>query len=123
MTTPTHPTVQPHPVLPRSMPPHAGAPEASTWSTRSAASMNDVDTDQHRHTLGGEEGPLSDPGTHPDHVHNADERSWFDLRQSRAQADDRDDRPNRRGADTGPWPLSASRAGAMLEAREADASA
>lgn len=56
------------------MPPHAGAPEASTWSTRSAASMNDVDTDEHRHTLPGEEGPLTDPGTHPDHVHNADER-------------------------------------------------
>ncbi len=33
--------------------------------------MNDVDTDQHRHTLAGEEGPLGDPGTHPDHVHNA----------------------------------------------------
>jgi hypothetical protein len=27
------------------------APEVSTWSTRSAASMNDVDTDQRRHTL------------------------------------------------------------------------
>jgi len=26
-------------------------PEASTWSTRSAASMNDVDTDQRRHTI------------------------------------------------------------------------
>jgi hypothetical protein len=36
--------------------------------------MNDVDTNQQRHTLGGEEGPLSDSGTHPDHVHNADER-------------------------------------------------
>ncbi|WP_317180931.1 hypothetical protein [Intrasporangium sp.] len=67
--------IQPQQALPRSMPPHAGAPEASTWSTRSAASMNDVDTDQHRHTLAGEEGPLSDTGTHPDHVHNADERT------------------------------------------------
>ncbi|WP_237565316.1 hypothetical protein, partial [Ornithinimicrobium cavernae] len=46
--------------------PHGGAPEASTWSTRSAASMNDVDTDQHRQTLATEEGP-----THTDHVHNA----------------------------------------------------
>lgn len=75
MTTPTRPPIQPQQALPRSMPPHAGAPEASTWSTRSAASVNDVDTDQHRHTLGSEEGPLSDPGTHPDHVHNADLRS------------------------------------------------
>jgi hypothetical protein len=39
------------------MPHFAGAPEASTWSTRSAASMNDVDTDQHRHTINNEEGP------------------------------------------------------------------
>jgi hypothetical protein len=38
--------------------------------------MNDVDTDQHRHTLGSEEGPLSDPGTHPDHVHNADDSAF-----------------------------------------------
>ena len=29
----------------------AGASEVSTWSTRSAASMNDVDTDEHRHTM------------------------------------------------------------------------
>src|SRR3954452_22714602 len=54
---------RPHPTLPRSLQPHAGAPEESTWSTRSAASMNDVDTDNHRHTMGNEEGP--------DHRHNA----------------------------------------------------
>ncbi|WP_374970425.1 hypothetical protein [Terrabacter sp. BE26] len=42
--------------------------------------MNDVDTDQHRHTLGSEEGPLSDPGTHPDHVHNADD-GMFESRR------------------------------------------
>ena len=43
--------------------PHAGAPEESTWSTRSAASMNDVDTDKHRQTLASEEGhhPLGHP--------------------------------------------------------------
>jgi len=45
----------------------AGAPEASTWSTRSAASMNDVDTDQRRRIVANEEGP--------DHRHNADERA------------------------------------------------
>ena len=31
---------------------HVGAREESTWSTRSAASMNDVDADEHRHTMG-----------------------------------------------------------------------
>ncbi len=43
--------------------PHAGASEESTWSTRNAASMNDVDTDKHRQTLASEEGhhPLEDP--------------------------------------------------------------
>jgi hypothetical protein len=57
------------------MPHLAGAPEASTWSTRSAASMNDVDTDQHRHTINDEEGPAPSRPRHPaDHVHNADER-------------------------------------------------
>ena len=30
----------------------AGAWEGSTWSTRSAASMNDVDADEHRQTIG-----------------------------------------------------------------------
>jgi hypothetical protein len=70
------------------MPPHAGAPEASTWSTRSAASMNDVDTDQQRHTLGGEEGPLSDSGTHPDHVHNADVRKILGRTGSTERAGD-----------------------------------
>jgi hypothetical protein len=34
-----------------------GALEASTWSTRSAASMNDVDTDEHRQTMAVEERP------------------------------------------------------------------
>lgn len=35
----------------------AGALEVSTWSTRSAASMNDVDTDEHRHTMAAEQRP------------------------------------------------------------------
>jgi hypothetical protein len=43
--------------LPRSRPNAAGAPEVSTWSTRSEASMNDVDTDKRRRTLAAEEGP------------------------------------------------------------------
>src|SRR3954453_3951006 len=59
---------RPHPTLPRSLQPHAGAPEESTWSTRSAASMNDVDTDNRRHTIGNEEGP--------DHRHNAEIRTF-----------------------------------------------
>jgi hypothetical protein len=45
----------------------AGAWEGSTWSTRSEASMNDIDADEHRHTLDGEEGhtaPLQ-PGPLP----------------------------------------------------------
>lgn len=29
----------------------------SMWSTRSAASMNDIDTDEHRHTMAVEERP------------------------------------------------------------------
>jgi hypothetical protein len=35
----------------------ASALEESTWSTRSAASMNDVDTDKRRQTMAVEEGP------------------------------------------------------------------
>ena len=64
---------RPHQALPRYMPPRVGAPEASTWSTRSAASMNDVDTDQHRQTLGSEEAPTapSHACTDHDHRHNA----------------------------------------------------
>ena len=58
---------RPHRALPRSLQAPAGAPEASTWSTRSAASMNDVDTDKRRHTIGNKEGP--------DHRHNAEVRS------------------------------------------------
>ena len=73
-TTPTRSPAQPQMALPRSRPPHAGAPEASTWSTRSAASMNDVDTDQHRHTLASEEAPH--PGTPSP---SADERSTRPL--------------------------------------------
>jgi hypothetical protein len=41
----------------RSRLPRAGAWEVSTWSTRSAASMNDVDTDEHRYTMAVEEWP------------------------------------------------------------------
>src|SRR4051812_40331922 len=72
---------RPHPALPRPLPTSAGAPDASTWSTRSAASMNDVDTDQRRRTLADEEGP--------DHRHNADDRAvgWHrsaELRRDRA---------------------------------------
>jgi hypothetical protein len=77
MTNPARRTA-PHPALPRSRPPHAGAPEESTWSTRSAASMNDVDPDKHRHTLTAEEGPPpattspnSPAGAASDHRHNA----------------------------------------------------
>lgn len=80
MTTPTRAPAQPHKALPRSMPPHAGASEASTWSTRSAASMNDVDTDQHGQTLASEEGPTPiHPRPDQDHVHNAEERSIRDT--------------------------------------------
>ncbi len=76
MTTPRRPNHD----LPRSKPPHAGAPEASTWSTRSAASMNDVDTDQHRQTLANEEDPRTrTPLPDRDHVHNAEERSIGDT--------------------------------------------
>jgi hypothetical protein len=56
MNTPTTAPVRQQIALPRSSPPQAGAPEESTWSTRSAASMNDVDTDKHRQTLPSEEG-------------------------------------------------------------------
>jgi len=35
----------------------AGAWEESTWSTRSAASMNDVDAEEHRQTMAAEERP------------------------------------------------------------------
>ena len=67
------------------MPPHAGAPEPSTWSTRSAASLNDVDTDQQHATLAGEEGhtPIH-PRQEQDHGHNADERTsagWLVTRR------------------------------------------
>jgi hypothetical protein len=64
-------------------PNRAGAWEVSTWSTRSAASMNDVDTDERRRTLNDEEGPAptteargqqQDPFK-TDHLHNADGRS------------------------------------------------
>ena len=34
-----------------------GAWEGSTWSTRSVASMNDVDAEEHRQTMAGEERP------------------------------------------------------------------
>jgi hypothetical protein len=47
---------QPPLALSRSWPPHAGVPEGSTWSTRSAASMNDVDPDKGRQTMASEEG-------------------------------------------------------------------
>ena len=56
MNQPPGTTTQPQSVLPRSSPPRAGAPEVSTWSTRSEASMNDVDTDKHRQTITDEEG-------------------------------------------------------------------
>ena len=56
MNQPPGTTTQPQPALPRSSPPRAGAPEVSTWSTRSEASMNDVDTDKHRQTITDEEG-------------------------------------------------------------------
>ena len=53
-------------------------PEASTWGARSAASINDVDTDQHRQTLTSEEGhTCTQPRGQHDrprraHVHNAE---------------------------------------------------
>ena len=56
MNPATNPLAQPPLVLPRSWPPHAGASEGSTWSTRSAASMNDVDADKGRQTMVSEEG-------------------------------------------------------------------
>ena len=56
MNTPINQQAQPLMALPRSRPPHAGAPEGSTWSTRSAASMNDVDPDKGRQTMASEEG-------------------------------------------------------------------
>ncbi len=87
MTTPTPAPPRPHLALPRSMPHHAGAPEVSTWSTRGAASMNDVDTDRCWQTLAIEQGRATRPWaieeapspperrrtmntTRPDHVHN-----------------------------------------------------
>src|SRR4051794_13487614 len=88
---------RPHPTPPRSMQPHAGAPEESTWSTRSAASMNDVDTDKHRHTMGNEEGP--------DHRHNAAESAHScrceALRTLRSQS-----RPRASGAERPPSVLA-----------------
>jgi hypothetical protein len=43
----------------------AGATEVPTWSTRSAASMNDVDTDQRRHTLTDSEERRATPRNKP----------------------------------------------------------
>jgi hypothetical protein len=57
MNPATNQQAQPLMAVPRSGPPHAGVPEGSTWSTRSAASMNDVDADKGRQTLASEEGP------------------------------------------------------------------
>jgi hypothetical protein len=43
--------------IPRSRLPPASVLEESMWSTRSAASMNDVDTDERRQTMAVEERP------------------------------------------------------------------
>ena len=48
----------------------AGVPEVSTWSTRSEASMNDVDSDQHRHTLNRRGGPPDRDHSRPWAIHS-----------------------------------------------------
>ena len=58
-TDPTQANAEAQMAFARSRLPVPSALEMSTWSTRSAASMNDVDTDERRHTMAIESWPLT----------------------------------------------------------------